>query len=87
MRAHLIALGRSPEQIKRVSRKYWKRKCKTAITEPLVLIQRFYDVYIFFKDMQDPERPGHSFFIESERAHALFIKEMKYIQVPCAAFS
>ena len=79
VKAHLVALGKTPEEIKRVSRAYYRRMCMKEIPEPLVLVQRFYDVYVFFQDMDDPERPGHRFYVDD--SWDIFVKEMKYVQV------
>jgi hypothetical protein len=51
------------------------------IPEPTALVMKFYDLYLFFKDMEDPNRPGCRFFVPPKEAWAIFKKEIKYMQV------
>ena len=43
-----------------------------------VIIRGLYDLYNFFKDMKDPARPEHNFFVSG--AWKIFIKEIAYVQ-------
>ena len=58
--------------------KYWRRKCLYACPAPRLLLRAFHDVYVFFRGMLDPLKPGHQMLVPNHEA--IFRKEMKYVQ-------
>ena len=46
---------------------------------PEVLIRDAFNLFLCFKDVMDPERPGCRFF--KDNALDIFLKEMKYVQL------
>ena len=54
VRKHCELLGMSSEQIDKLKRKYWRRKCRYACPVPRLLLRAFHDVYVFFRGMLDP---------------------------------
>ena len=77
-RLHAKKLGMTPEQIKRLARKYWKRRLKYFCPTPDMIIRHLFDIYIFFRQMDDPLRPGVSCL--KSNAIDILIKEMWYVQ-------
>ena len=77
-RLHAKKLGMTNEQIKRIARKYWRRRLKYMCPAPDVLIKQFLDIYIFFRDLGDPLRPGSSCL--KPDAYDILVKEMWYVQ-------
>jgi hypothetical protein len=73
-------IGMTDEQIKLIKRSYTRGKCMFACPEPKIIVQHLYDVYSLFAEMEDPEREGGQLVLVSN-AHALMIKEMKYVQL------
>ena len=78
VRNHCEALGMSSEQIDKLKRKYWRRKCRYACPAPRLLLRAFHDVYVFFCGMLDPLKPGHQMLVPNHRH--IFLKQMKYVQ-------
>lgn len=78
VRAHLIAEGLSEEAVKKVPWKYWRRRCRYTCPEPERIIRGLLDVFNFFKDLDDPLRPGHKFMASG--AAGIFEKEIAYVQ-------
>ena len=71
-------LGMSAEAISRAPRRYWRRMARYSCPDPEIMIRHLYDVFSFFKDMKDPSRPEHNFFVAD--AWAIFVKEIGYVQ-------
>jgi hypothetical protein len=69
VRKHCEALGMTPEQIDKLKRKYWRRKCRYACPAPRLLLRAFYDIYAFFRGMLDPLKPGHQMLVPNHAAH------------------
>jgi hypothetical protein len=78
VRKHCELLGMSSEQIDKLKRKYWRRKCRYACPAPPLLLRAFHDVYVFFRGMVDPLKPGHQMLVPNH-LH-IFRKEMSYVQ-------
>ena len=78
VRKHCELLGMSSEQIDKLKRKYWRRKCRYACPAPRLLLRAFHDVYVFFRGMLDPLKPGHQMLVPNHEA--IFRKEMRYVQ-------
>ena len=78
VRNHCEALGMTREQIDKLKRKYWRLKCRYACPAPRLLLRAFHDVYVFFRGMLDPLKPGHQMLVPNHEA--IFRKEMKYVQ-------
>ena len=78
VREHMSRLGMAPEHIRRVGRRYWRRRARYACPKPEVILKGLYDVFCFFREMDDPERPGHKFF--TSEAEKIFLKEIAYVQ-------
>ena len=68
----------SAEAISRAPRRYWRRMARYNCPDPEIMIRHLYDVFSFFKDMKDPSRPEHNFFVAD--AWAIFVKEIGYVQ-------
>ena len=68
----------SAEAISRAPRRYWRRMARYSCPDPEIMIRHLYDVFSFFKDMKDPSRPEHNFFVAD--AWAIFVKEIGYVQ-------
>ena len=77
VKRHLQAMNLSTLEIKRTKRRVWKRLCRYSCPGPEMIIRGLLDIYLFFKDMEDPLRPGCSFFTSD--AHQIFEKEMAYV--------
>jgi len=77
---HLKHLGiaMSDERIKRLSRRYLRRMLRYGVGEPTQLVRDLFDVFCFFDDMEDPERPGQRVLVDD--AFEIMDKEMKYVQ-------
>jgi hypothetical protein len=75
--AHLRKLGMTDEQIKRVPRKYWRRRCRYTVPAPQVLVERITAVYQFFMPLIDPvaSKP----FFNSDHARR-FAVEINYVK-------
>ena len=78
VRGHMVLLGLSDERIKHAPRRYWRRMARYHCPEPAVIIRGLFDVYCFFRQLEDPDRPGHSFF--SSDAESIFLNEIRYVQ-------
>ena len=72
VRLHMKMLGMSDDAIKRAPRRYWRRMAKYSCPDPATIIRGLYDVYAFFREMEDPARPGHAFFVDG--AEKIFLK-------------
>ena len=77
VRTHLKKLGMSDDDIRRLRRKYWRRRAMYHVPDPARLIRDLVDVYNTFCDLDDPSRPGSKFFNASARAD--FLKELAYV--------
>ena len=62
--------------ILRVKRRYWRRHCEYTIPEPRVLVRALLSVYLFFKDLDDPET-GRPFFSAGHQQRC--ITELQYV--------
>ena len=62
--------------VARVRRPYWRRRCRTTIPPPRELARRLYRVYLFFKDIDDPET-GRPFFSGGHEARCRH--ELEYV--------
>ena len=61
VRAHLVLLGMDDQKIRRVRRKYWRRKARYSCPAPAVILDGLLDVFEFFREMDDPLRcPFHT---------------------------
>ena len=80
VRGHMTLLGMSDEQIRRAPRKYWRRNARYSCPEPEIEIRGLFDVFMFFREIDDPSRAGHSFYINEADAIAIFVKEIGYVQ-------
>ena len=78
---HCRTLGMTYDQISCLRRRYWRRHARTHCPEPKQLIREAYDVYMCFKDLQDPERPGCRFLLAESEAEAIFRKCCAHIQL------
>jgi hypothetical protein len=78
VRRHMEKLGMTSETIKQVGRRYWRRRAKYSCPDPETIIRGLVDVFNFFRDMEDPDRPGHRFLVSN--AYDIFLKEVKYVQ-------
>ena len=86
VKAHLRKLfkqGDSDEErervdalILRVKRKYWRAHCEYTIPEPRQLVRSLLSVYLFFKDLDDPET-GRPFFSAGHQKRC--ITELQYV--------
>ena len=72
VRLHMKMLGMHDEAIRRAPRRYWRRMAKYTCPEPATIIRGLYDVFCFFREMEDPARPGHAFFVDD--AEKIFLK-------------
>jgi len=77
VRDHLKYLGLSDDQIKRVRRKYWRRKARYIVPSPEVLVRDLTDVYEFFRPLVDPST-GRKFLILDHAKR--FRQEMTYVR-------
>ena len=68
--------GRVDELIKRTRRKYWRAHCMYTIPEPLELVRSLLRVYLFFKDLIDPETNA-PFFSAAHQKRCLM--ELAYV--------
>ena len=70
--------------IARLRRKYWRTRCRYHVPEPRRLVRDLYDLYCFYKEMDDPSKPATpgqpepKFF--SADSWSIFLKEIKYVQ-------
>ena len=64
--------------VSRLRRKYWRSRCRYHVPEPNRLIRDLYDVYCFYRDLDDPLNPGSKFL--SADSWSIFVKEIKYVQ-------
>lgn len=78
VRIHMRLLGMDEDAIRRTRRRYWRRMARYTCPDPATIIRGLYDVYAFFREMEDPARPGHGFFVDS--AEKIFLKEIAYVQ-------
>ena len=78
VRRHMAGLKMDDAHIGRVGRRYWRRRARYACPDPATIVRGLYDVFLFFREMEDPERPGHRFFTSD--ADHVFIKEIAYVQ-------
>ena len=78
VREHMKGIGMSDADIRRVGRRYWRRRARYSCPDPETIIKGLYDVFCFFREMEDPERPGHKFFVND--ADKIFQKEIVYVQ-------
>ena len=62
--------------IKRTRRKYWRANCMYTIPEPLEVVRSLLRVYLFFKDLEDPET-GAPFFSAGHQKRCLM--ELSYV--------
>ena len=58
VRAHCIALGMDEEQIAKLPRQYWRRRCRYSCPQPRLILRGLVDIYLFFRDMPDPLKPA-----------------------------
>ena len=72
VRIHMRLLGMDEDAIRRTRRRYWRRMARYTCPDPATIIRGLYDVYAFFREMEDPARPGHGFFVDS--AEKIFLK-------------
>lgn len=77
VREHLKFLGLNDDQIKRVRRKYWRRKARYTVPAPAVLVRDLTEVYEFFRPLVDPST-GRKFFILDHAKR--FRQEMTYVR-------
>jgi hypothetical protein len=66
------------DYLKSLSRRYWRNRCHYACPEPKRMVRDLYDVYRFFEDLEDPDRPGCKLL--SEESWPTFLKQIKYVQ-------
>ena len=78
VRRHMEGLGMTSAAIGKAPRRYWRRMGRYSCPEPEVIIRGLYDVFSFFRNMKDPARPEHNFFVRD--AWAIFTKEIAYVQ-------
>ena len=52
----------SEEDIGRLPRRYWRKRCRNTILAPDIIIQRLDLVYSFFVTMPEPTDPDRRFF-------------------------
>ena len=78
VRSHMAGLRMDAAHIGRVGRRYWRRRARYACPDPATIVRGLYDVFLFFREMEDPERPGHRFFTSD--ADHIFLKEIAYVQ-------
>ena len=62
--------------ILRVKRKYWRSHCEYTIPEPKAVVRSLLSVYLFFKDLDDPET-GRPFFSAGHQKRC--ITELQYV--------
>ncbi|CAM9989087.1 unnamed protein product, partial [Ectocarpus sp. 13 AM-2016] len=74
--AHLMFLGLSDDDIKRVRRKYWRSKARYVVPPPAELLRRLTDVCDFFRDLDDPST-GRNFLVPDHKKR--FRHEMTYV--------
>lgn len=77
VRDHLKFLGLNDDQIRRVGRKFWRRKARHTVPGPEVLVRDLTDVYEFFRPLVDPST-GRKFFILDHAKR--FRQEMTYVR-------
>jgi len=77
-RTHCRKLGMTDEQIKRLPRKYWRLRLRYMCPSPEIIIRGLFDIYAFFRDLDDPVRPRTS-CLKSD-ALDIFLKEAWYVQ-------
>ena len=76
---HVRKMGMTKKQIKNLRRRYWRLRARYSSPEPSVIIKGLFDVYVFFRDMPDPDCETRKFF---KHDHAdIFKKEIKYVQL------
>lgn len=78
-KAHAKKLGMTDDDIKRLPRKFWRSKLRYACPFPEPIVKGFFDIYVFFRDLPNPEQPG-SFTCLKTSAHDILVKEMWYVQ-------
>ena len=78
VRAHMVMLGMTDERIRRTRRKYWRRRARYSCPAPAVILDGLLDVFEFFNELDDPQRPGHKFYVTD--AETIFVKECGYVQ-------
>lgn len=78
--AHLLFIGMAEEDIKRVSRKYWRTRARYIVLAPAEIARDLTDVYNFFKDLVDAST--NRTFFNADHARR-FKNEMIYVQKGC----
>ena len=77
----------SDAEVKRKSRRWWRRNCRYAVEAPSILIPRLYNVYQFFCSLTDPLRAHENRQVPAmvlvDNHWEIFRKEIKYIQAGC----
>ena len=54
VQTHCERLGMSGAQIKKLRRKYWRRRCRYSCPQPRLMLRSLVDIYLFFRDQPDP---------------------------------
>ena len=76
---HAKRLGLTDDQIARLRRKYWRRHLKYLQPDPETIIRGLFDIYVFFRDLEDPLRPG-AWCLKTD-ALDILMNEMWYVQM------
>ena len=69
-------IARVDALILRVKRKYWRSHCEYTIPEPKEVVRSLLSVYLFFKDLDDPET-GRPFFSAGHEKRCVL--ELQYV--------
>ena len=64
--------------IRKLRRKYWRRRAMYNVPEPARILRDLIDVFNLFVGLEDPSRPGVTFLNASARSD--FMKELAYVQ-------
>ena len=77
VKRHCEKLRWTEDHVAGLNRRFWRRKVAYHCPKPPRLVQNLLDLYVFFKDMKDPETGGDFFAPNHEE---IFLKELKYVQ-------
>ena len=76
---HCRKAGMDWKEIGNLRRGYWRRMARVHHPPPKQLLEEVFDVYVAFKDLQDPENPDRKFFVSDHEK--ILLKMCAYVQI------
>ena len=77
VKLHLRGRGTPKDNLKKLCRRFWRRHAKYCCPEPKVIVRGLLDVFLFYRELDDPETGGKFFVGDADK---IFKKEIAYAQ-------